>query len=159
MTTLAAGVREVTGRVRDFFLTEPTAVKFLYGADAEHPLPGVIFDDSAGKRPVAVDSEGLVLPWARVTAIDGEAPQQSMGTPGNRLYKPGGVLFVQLFMRRGLGMTTLRALGDLLVAYLRLHRGSVVIRNPAFKPIVDREPDSPWRQGNVTAEYDFHQLG
>lgn len=173
--TLEQATEEVHQAVADFFLGEPTAALFLVSTEDGHdalqnPMPGVIFDDTPGRRPDEMydDGSGLaVLPWARVSLIDGDDVRDpSFAARRRRRYRPSGVLVVQLFMRRGMGQSELRPLGGKLVTHLRNHSGSVAIRHPRFRPIADAAPqssagdmDSPWKQGNVIAEYDYHQLG
>ena len=110
---------------------------------------------SAARTPTAYENvpyepiEGTS--WVRITILNGEGRQLSMGDVGNNTHRYAGVIALQIFTPAGAGSDAGKELADLAAA---------VFRNQRFDSIYCRVPyisgtsiEGQWHQTNINVPF------
>lgn len=114
----------------------------------------------AGRTPVAWPNRGFIPPtageWVRLTILDGEARQASIGNPGANLHRHSGVIAVQVFAQIDSGTRAARDLADHAAAIFRNQRfGDIRCGVPSVREV---GPDDVWFQVSMSCPFERDAL-
>jgi len=129
-------------------------------ADARDAICGRFDAHWAGRTPVTWPNHGFAVPsatpWVRLTIVDGEARQASMGNPGANLHRHAGVIMVQVFVSIDSGTRTARELADQAAEIFRNQRfDDIRCDVPSVREI---GPDDVWFQVNMSCPFRRDEL-
>ncbi|MEM7444292.1 MAG: phage tail terminator-like protein [Pseudomonadota bacterium] len=129
-------------------------------ADARDAICGRFDARWAGRTPVAWPNHGFAVPsgapWVRLTIVDGEARQASLGSPGANLHRHTGVIMVQVFVPIDSGTRTARELADEAAEIFRHQRFDAIRCDvPSVREI---GPDDVWFQVNMSCPFRRDEL-
>jgi len=111
------------------------------------PTVPIHYDNDAGDPP---DSG----PWVRLTILDGDASQVSLGA--TRRWRNPGVVTIQVFVEVGIGDGLAREIADDVAAIFRgVTVSGVIFRAPSIRRV---GPDGKWYQVNVSTPFQFDIL-
>ena len=162
MTTTMDARKDLTALAGNFFLNDSLASDFRIGAVTNNPAPGVVWDDVDAERRLALDitTPGKLLPWARIQVRHVTERQATLGNVNGKIrWRRGGILHVQVFVPRGMGLRTLDPLVQGLIAAMRGRRttNGVVVRNARLSELGPAGA-SPWFAATVVSEFEYDQI-
>lgn len=95
--------------------------------------------------------------WARVTVLETNSTQDTLGNSGNRKFERSGVVTVQIFVRGGTGTQRLDELAT--IARDAYEGFTFALSSVTFLDVNVSEigPDGSWYQYNVTANFRYYE--
>lgn len=101
-------------------------------------------------------SENSTDPWIRLSVLDQTRSQETLGKIGNRKYRPGAQVFVQVFTKTNIGVKT----GDTLAKEaLDLFEGLSFSALDFNNGIARRSgADGKWYQHVVEIDFDYEEI-
>ena len=129
-------------------------------ADERNAIAGRFDSLWAARTPVAWPNVGFDVPdkgaWVRLTIINGDATQRSIGNPGANVHRHNGVITVQVFVPIDSGIHTARDLADDAAAIFRNQRfDGIRCDVPSAREV---GPDDIWFQVNMSCPFRRDEL-
>lgn len=114
----------------------------------------------ASRTPLAWPNRGFAVPpereWIRLTILDGDTRQVSIGSPGANIHRHSGVIVIQVFVPIDSGTRTARDLADQAAAIFRNQRfDGIRCDVPSVREI---GPDGVWFQVNMSCPFRRDEL-
>lgn len=132
--------------------------------ESAHPGVTLLFENVRGEAPTSADSDHWAQPWARLSTRHFGGEQVSLAdSEGLARFEHSGVVTVQVFSPLGQGFEQGSPSHDAMVqTVLDAVRGQRTTSGVTFydpRPVdVGPNPDGPWYQTNVVAEFRYDQL-